>query len=394
MKIAVITSLYHPFSMFGAEVVAETIALGLKKQGHDVFVITTKPLFSSLKKEDFIDGLKVIRFFPLNLFWKGNLSRYNIFTRLIWHLVDTINIFSYWQVRKILKKEKPDLVLAHNIKGMGYLIPIASKSCHCRFIQTVHDVQLITPSGLIIYGQENSFEHRNIFTKFYRFLNRLIFSSCDAIIFPSNYLRSIYEQYGFFKNVKKVVRLNPVADFLVALPEKKKKEQINFLYLGQISAHKSTDFLIDVFQSLTKKYSDKFKLYLVGDGALLPALKERTKGDHRFVFHGYIQRDKLIDIFSQIDMTIFTSNCYENLPTAIIDSFCFKVPVLATNIGGVSDLVIDGKNGFLFSPNDQEKLKEKLELILTQPEILDDLVKNIDREKFSLEKYLKFLLEL
>jgi len=120
MKICLINSLYKPYRRGGAEVVFNTIVKELKKDGHDVFVIT---ISGKKEKKNFsfreMDDLKVYRFYPKNIFSFIEINEQPFWKRFIWHIFDTFNFHSYRQVKKILKKEKPELVLSHNIKGLG-----------------------------------------------------------------------------------------------------------------------------------------------------------------------------------------------------------------------------------------------------------------------------------
>ena len=61
--------------------------------------------------------------------------------------------------------------------------------------------------------------------------------------------------------------------------------------------------------------------------------------------------------------TIIPSIWYDNLPNTALESFFHSKPVIASNIGSLPELVVDGFNGYLFEPGDPEDLKKKIELI-------------------------------
>src|SRR4030042_5548396 len=107
MKICIITSLYKPYSKGGAEIVVEDIVNGLAGKGHEVLVVTAGlnfmhgkiPLTPPLRKGE----TNVIRFYPWNLFWFGDIDKKPIWLRLPWHIIDVFNAYSYFKIKKILQ---------------------------------------------------------------------------------------------------------------------------------------------------------------------------------------------------------------------------------------------------------------------------------------------------
>ena len=148
MKICLINNLYKPYIRGGAETVVELIKDGLEKDRHEVVVITTKPIFG--------DHAEATR--ELGVYYIGgvyfNLNKIPKVLRLIWHLIDMFDIGGYLRVKKILKKENPNVVMTHNLKGISYLIPRAVIGLNMKHIHTLHDIQLLHPSGLMFYGKE------------------------------------------------------------------------------------------------------------------------------------------------------------------------------------------------------------------------------------------------
>src|SRR3989344_6678796 len=120
-KICLIHSLYNPYKRGGAEVVVEIIIRELLKLGHEVVLITIG------RKEGIQrDGkLTIYRIKPLNVFSFLDINERPVWLRLFWHPIDVFNLNSYFKVKKILQNEKPAVVMTHNLKGMGYLIPRA-----------------------------------------------------------------------------------------------------------------------------------------------------------------------------------------------------------------------------------------------------------------------------
>ncbi|MFA5128362.1 MAG: glycosyltransferase family 4 protein [Patescibacteria group bacterium] len=392
MKICLISNLYPPISRGGAEKVAERVAKGLRGEGHEVFVISTKPWggWKSLKPvaaEE--NGIKVYRFYPANIFYYLNDFKHNALWRAKWHFLDMFNFQSARAVKKILRAEKPDLVLTHNLMGIGFLIPRAIRGLGIKHIHTLHDVQLAVPSGLIIFGQEKNWEQRTWLRKIYESVCRRLFNSPDVVVSPSKWLLDFYLEKGFFRKSKKVVLPNPVERIYPAgIPMD--NSILKLLYLGQIEEHKGILFLVEIL----KKLDIGFKLHIAGDGSKLEELKKMVGDDLRFVVHGKLVGEEVIKIFDLVDLTVVPSLCYENSPSVIYESLAAGVPVIAAKIGGVAELVHDKENGFAFEAGNAEDLERVLKHAATSRENLQKMrpaaAKSV--ENFGIENYIGGLL--
>lgn len=377
MKICIISGLYHPYTKGGAEAVAVEAAAEFKKFGHEVFVITARPfaglssLMPELAEEN---GIKVYRFFPLNIFFYGNIGKHNFWARLFWHIMDIWNIHAFLGVSKILKKIRPDIVLTHNIKGFGLILPstlISARREHglaYKWIHTPHDVQLVAPSGLLRLGEENKWSH-----KIYSILTRALFCSPNVVVSPSKWLLDFYSERGFFsKSEKRIVR-NPIKNgSTMNVSNSVKNSGFSFLYLGQMEAHKGILFLINAFKEFLKKDNSTLNhkpyiLTIVGGGSLLEEVKRHATGTPEIKVLGPAPHEAIGDLFSSHSAVIVPSLVYENAPSVISESLLCGVPVLASRIGGIPEMVEEGVNGWLFEPGNTEALIAAMEKIIISP---------------------------
>lgn len=387
MKICVINSLFDPYSRGGVEVVVENIIEGFHTAGHEVFLIT----LGRKKEKESARPCIIYRIKPVNIFSFIDIQKKPFFIRAPWHVIDAFNISGARQVKEILENEKPDIVMTHNLKGIGYLIPRMLKKLKIKHVHYIHDVQLSRPSGLMLYGQEKPFL---ILDKIYEKTCRYFFGSPDIIISPSKWLMEYYSKRGFFYNSKKMVLPNPIKGIKEnILKESRDVNKTTFLYVGQIEKSKGIIFLVETM----KKMEDKnWILKIVGEGAILDRVREATYGDDHFQIYGYMKHSGLSIMYNQADFTIVPSLCYENSPTVIYESFSHGVPVIASDIGGVAELVKDNVNGFTFVPGNEENLLEVLKYCLAHSEEREKLSKNSFEtiKEFALEKYIQKLLIL
>jgi glycosyltransferase involved in cell wall biosynthesis len=182
---------------------------------------------------------------------------------------------------------------------------------------------------------------------------------------------NFYLHHKFFQKSKILVKQNPLDKLKITNQYKYPTEELNILYIGQLEKQKGILFLISVLNDLSLKY--KFKLFIVGTGGLFNHLKEISQNKPWIVFCGRLDNEDLKNIWQKANLTIVPSLLYENSPTVIYESLVNGVPVVASRIGGIPELVEDNKNGFLFEPKDKENLKEKLIKIFENPQILSNL---------------------
>ena len=98
-------------------------------------------------------------------------------------------------------------------------------------------------------------------------------------------------------------------------------------------------------------------------------------------------------MYSRVSLTIVPSLCYENSPTVIYESLVAGTPVLASNIGGVGELIIEGENGYIFKPGNEEDFLKKMEVFLNSKEKIPQLkrksLESISRH--TIENYLRII---
>ncbi|GEM_PF-84841 len=423
--ICLITSVFAPYTKGGAETVVNNIVKGFKKTNHKIFIITIcefKNLRSLLPKKTIENNLIIYRFYPLNLFSYLNINKYahRPFLRLFWHAFDMFNLHSYWVIKYILKKEKPEVSMTHMLKGVGYLTCRAIKKCKVKNIHTLHEVQLATPSGLILKNEENSWQHNFFLTKLYQIYNRWAFNNPEIIISSSKFLLEFYNQRRFFPKSKKIILTNPIniktlkssfakpacrqgratADRhqnIKTFANIANDNKFTFLFLGQVEKYKGVLFLINVFKKLLSEQNNNknINLLIAGTGTALDEAKKLASDCSQIIFKGYIPNSELNTIFVQTNATIVSSLCYENSPTVIFESLSNGVPVLAARIGGI-EFIKDDFNGFTFEAGDTEDLLKILKFSLQNKKQLANMSTNCVEsvKEIGVEKYIKKLEKL
>lgn len=354
MKIAVINNLYKPYQKGGAEKVAETIVEQLQARGQQVFLITTKPKNGKEKNNS-----------PQTYYLNSkyyNLKNYNYAYRLLWQINNVFNFKKALKIKNILKQEKPNLVISNNLMGLSFLSFAIIRKLKIKHVHILHDIQLIHPSGLMFYRQEKIIN--TPIAKIYQFFNKKISSSPDLIISPSQWLLKKHLRRGFFKESKKLVLDNPLAFRNSEIKKETKKQELenkknyNFLFIGQIEEHKGIIFLIKSFNQIKEK--ENIKLTIIGDGTLMSEAKTLARDNKNIIFLGRKNKEEIKTELLKHDCLIVPSLCYENSPTVIYEASAFNLPIIASDLGGISELIKKYK-GLLFEAKNSHDLISKIE---------------------------------
>ncbi len=389
MKIGIVSNLYPPDARGGAELVAQRVADALYERGHKVFVLTTQPydglrsLFARVRERT----LEVVyRFFPLNVYYLKNDERIPFSVRVLWHLIDLWSPWSRAAIRHVIKNESPDVIITHNLKGIGVGIALEIQQRGVPHIHTLHDVQLSVPSGLLIAGEEASFLNRSFLRRWYEAAVKRQIGIPDLVLSPSKFLVDFYRERGMFTDVRVEVLANPLPpENRPELPKTRPQMKTKFLFVGQLEPHKGVSLLLASLDQL----GEDVELHFAGEGSLAECVSDRAQRDIRVTYHGFVSLNNLVKLLEHIDAVVLPSICYENSPTVIYEAFLIGVPVIASRIGGIPELVEDGVSGLLVAPGNTEELVAAMHRIHNERDVWWKRKTAIreNAQQYSLETY-------
>jgi len=349
VKIIIINNLFPPYDRGGAEKVVIRHITELIGNSHQVVLITTKP--SRAKPNSNYQGVPIHH---LNSHYLS-LGDWPMALRPIWHLANIFSWRKYLQLKKILILEKPDLVITHNLMGMGFMTPLVLRQLNIRHEHWLHDIQLLHPSGIMIIGEEKKIS--GLCAKIYQLINYLLFSSPTTIKSPSQWLLTEHIQRGFFSKSDLQVVSNQIKE--INSFAKQPKTIKKFLYVGQLERHKGVDLLISAFKQLTQI---DLSLDIIGDGQEIIKLKSLAENDKRIKFYGRLLAPEVLKFMEISDLLVVPSLCYENSPTVIYEAQKAATPVLASNIGGIPEIIT--KKDRLFQAGDEKDLLDKMKELI------------------------------
>lgn len=397
MKIGIFSNFYPPATRGGAELIAQRIADELSRRGHRVFVLSTMPFLgvASLTPKCFEDHVaRIYRFFPLNLYHLFFAHRYSFFWRLLWHVIDLFGPFPHKLVDRLLHTEKPDVVLTHNLVGLGVSSARRIQKLGIRHIHTLHDVQLSIPSGVLMLGEEKRWLNHGWPRRLYEHCAKRSIGTPNVVISPTKFLAQFYAERGFFQKMSVRILPNCSPKLLNAAVRSASHQNkpIRFLFVGQLEPHKGVKLLLDA----TERLSFSCELHFAGDGSCSTLVTQRIEQNKKIFTHGFISLEHLKKLIAESDAVIIPSVCYENSPTVIYEAFQIGTPVIASRIGGIPEIIQDAVNGLLIEPGNIDSLMHAMNQIAQNRDFFWTQQTQIRKiaETYSLEQYVNELEKL
>jgi glycosyltransferase involved in cell wall biosynthesis len=271
------------------------------------------------------------------------------------HCVETLareinpirDVKTIFRIKEIIKKMQPDIIHCHSSKA-GFLGRIAGVLCAVPVIFTAHGwafTEGVSPKKRM----------------FYLLLERLAAKWAQKIICVSEYDRQLALNM-MPKNGDKLVTIhNGITDMKeVTKSDIHSAEMtLKIAMVARFSQPKDHKILLNALAEL-KKEKFRFKASFVGDGPLLKEIEFLAKSMDLSEDINFLGAKSNVDeILKKQDVFVLMSK-WEGLPISILEAMREGLPVIASNVGGVGEAVIDGKTGFLIPRDDVSCLAKRL----------------------------------
>ncbi|MFC2021451.1 glycosyltransferase family 4 protein [Chloroflexota bacterium] len=367
MKIAFITFEYPPFVHGGAGVYADNLTRELAKLGHEIHVITTRVAGSD--KESNVDGLFIHRLRFIN---KPFLST-----------------ASFWF---FLRKEFPAIVRQVGgfdiVHGNGVSdFSLGQKEVSSVRVSTVHHLSQTTIKALKM-GLLHRIRNIRGEVGIVPFMQPIYIRRADRIIAVSQFTRqNIIDIFGISESKTEVIHhgVHP-GDFIH--PEESMANLRNtlgikslpmILFVGRLSPRKGTDVLLKAMPHVLREM--EVKLVLAGSGNQQDYQQlARTLGiSDKLSFLGRVPGDTLRLLYSSCDLFVLPSRL-EGLGIVILEAMAAGKPIVATNVGGIPELIESGQNGILVEADEEEKLASAIIKVLSDNSLARAIGENNKKE--------------
>ncbi len=388
-KVLFVCHNFPPYNTAGAQLFALKLAWELKSFGHDVSFFYPVDISKRHLGEDKTPyavtsteykGLKVHQINVVD-------GATNLFENPQYMFV---NESVEQQFEELLRREQFDLVHFHLLYRLSARLPLITNSLRIPTVATLHDRWLLCAMGHLIdtRGRECSgpespekctrclsgfqadlSEEVIEFFRLRQLVNQSGYKAIDRKFSPSKYLAVEHRRYGYLE--PSVLALGwPAVQANRSNPTKGSKYVLGFI--GRIVYLKGLDLLVKALNLLEMPLLGKLELHIHGtvlQPQFFDAVMETVKDNADVKFFGPYKQDDLGNILASFDVTVIPSR-QENYPLTLLESLSAKVPVIASDVGGVREMFQDKVEGFLFPREDTTRLAKIIRMLLTQPDLL------------------------
>lgn len=371
-KIIFLGSYFPPYTVGGAEKMFEIHAKGFAKKGYEVTVITLGPQ-KDIEKEriSFDDKFIVIYRLPIrNFYWPLGKKPGKI-GRILWHILDLYNPFHDSDLEKVIKELEPEVIFCENLTGWSPSIWSFLHRNHIKIIQITHDSSFICINGVMLKDGK-SCTKRCIKCKLLRYPYKFNCKKVDQFIFVSQAQKERFTKTNFpFKKSEVIHNAEPIK-----LQNKKNiwdgNRTFHLGFLATLSEGKGIINLIKAFKYL----SGNFDLSIGGKAVskeFEDIINSEIGGDKRISMLGYVNPTSFIN---NIDLMIVPSIVHESFGLVAIEACACQTPVVASNRGGLTEIILDNINGVYCNPEDIISIKEAIQRVYNSPNLYRKLVFN------------------
>lgn len=372
MKVLIVSYLLDPRLGGGAATSALRLCRGLVTQGVEVVAVTTHGEQQPTTSEQ--DGFRVHYFRPHNLYWVADKDRQPLPKKIVWQFVDTWNPHVYRHMRDIIRRERPDVVHVHKLRGLSPSVwtAAAAENCH-PIVQTCRDYEIVSPEGLLESAVGRLALRRHWTLHPYQAARARWSRAVDVVTAPSRFTLETITGLGFFDGARALVVPNTHGYQAAELPRLRLEAEtqpadgaFRFLYLGRVESAKGVDVLLSAFAEIAASIPHAH-LDVAGNGTRAEALRQQYGALSQVRFHGHVAGNNKDRLIAQADVVVMPSIVREVFGNSIIEAFAFGKPVLAARIGGMPELVRPGQTGLMVEPGDVAGLSQALYELATAP---------------------------
>lgn len=260
-------------------------------------------------------------------------------------------------------KPVPDIVYFHELLTCYYYLK-NRKDTHSKVYLTLHSDGDLWGMTTLLFPRFGS----RVFSAFRHRVEHTVLSQADAIGFVADTPRQHFCQLYSFPRERTFFVYNGIPD--IPAPQRRENGgdgKIKLVCVGTLCERKNQAGILKALSTLPYEVQRKYHLTLVGDGEERESLEELAKGlETEVVFTGSTTR--VDEYLKQADCFIlFSQN--EGLPISIIEAMRSGLPVISTTVAGIPELVDDGLNGYLVSPDAEELSKRLRKIVEERPDL-------------------------
>jgi len=350
IKIAILVPAFPPKVLGGTEIATYNIAKHLGKRGHEVHIIT------QVNGEQ-LKGVEEEKFYVHSIKFRK---------------VPLLGIIIFWiKVLFVLKKIRPDIIHAQNLDmGIGGVL--------AKFF-------LKTP--YVAYGRGTDVYSPWIFKNA---ISKIIIKNAGAVITLTEDMKKemtkIYKRdISVIPNGLDIKKFNNLSKENIRRVMNISNDEKIIIFVGRLHPVKGVEYLIEAMEHI-RQNDVKTKLIIVGDGTERERLEKLVKKfdlTKNVLFVGRISNEDIPKYMTLSDVLVLPS-LKEGFPNILLEAMASGLPVIATNIGGISEIIKNGENGFLVEPKNSKAIAEKILSLFENNELCKII---IEKNQEDVKKY-------
>lgn len=396
MKVLIINKFLYPNG--GSETYIFKLGEQLIKMGHSVE-------FYGMEHEGRIVGNHAEQYTSDTDFHGGGLKKLLYPFRILY------SIEARRKLRVVLEDFKPDVVHLNNFNfqltpSIIYEVrDFEKKNGHkIKVVYTAHDSQLVCPNHLMMQPNHtlctkcisgspvNCAKYKCIHGSFVKsvlgaleaiiYRTNHAYKQIDVIIAPSNFLKEKLECSPDLSG-----RIQVMHNFVETPPKFDENREHNYVfYFGRYSQEKGVETLLEVCDRLPE-----IPFVFAGNGPLENMVNALGNVDNK----GFLSGEKLYQTITEAAFCVIPSECYENCPFSVMESQLCGTPVIASNQGGIPELLQENVTGELFEAANAEELETKIKALWLNKERLQKYRQNCRSVRFAtMEEYCQEMIEI
>lgn len=342
--------------------------------GEDVVVANEKKMLEE-------HGHKVITYFRNN----GDVKDSGTFRKIGLAFTAIFSLRTYREIKHIIEKEKVDVLHVHNTVALiSPSVYLAGINMGVPVVQTVHNLRLVCPNGVcyidghicencIKYGLKASLVHNCYRGSRLQTMAMAFTMHLQRVIRTYSYLNYICLTEF---NKSKLLTLKQIRDDKVyikpnftrldveAMPYDSRKKQV--VYAGRLEKIKGVDLMMQAWMKLGDKAP---KLVICGSGELEDWCREYIENNEleNVEMLGQVSNEEAKQLIGQSMAMIHPTQWYEGFPMTIAEAYSMGTPIIASDIGNVGSLVVDGVTGVKFKGNSVVGMAKAVESFMASP---------------------------
>lgn len=300
-------------------------------------------------------------------------------TGLFSKLFHTFNVSAYLTLKKVLKEFGPDVVHVHTIGHASPSILFALRTYPT--VATIHGPEGYTKSLLVWCLPASDFKHGvhdlhdlrfagKLRYFYYRYINlplyRIGLRNVDVFVTQSRYMQKLMASEGihstYVPNGTALFKYRPLVQAVA---------NHTVVYAGRLETYKGVEYALRAIHRSIARFPDA-RLLVAGEGSertSLEALAAQLRIKDAVSFLGHIPRSRLEELYRSASLVIMPSIWPEAFGKVGIEAMSVGRPIIASDVGGVSDWLVSGENGLLVPPKDTIALSDAILTLFSDPEL-------------------------